>query len=84
MISLNLWPLAPTNVAPNVSPCNCGCRRQWRQPLYIYIYIYLYKYIAGTYLAHGWLGHHHGQGADYAAQALRQSLIELATSGEER
>ena len=33
MISLNLWLLAPTNVAPNVDPYSSGCRRQWRQPL---------------------------------------------------
>ena len=39
---------------------------------------------AGTYLAHGWLRHHPGQGAAYAAQALRQSLLELATNGEGR
>ena len=33
MISLNLWLLAPTNVAPSVDPYSRGCRRQWRQPL---------------------------------------------------
>ena len=30
-----LWLLAPTNVAHSVSPCKCGCRGQWRQPLNI-------------------------------------------------